>query len=272
MRKKMITLFAMSVVIVVSVLFLFPTYLFAPPSPILNPGNGHYYALMQAELSWQDAKSSAESLTYLGMHGYLATITSEAEEDFINNNLGLSYWAHYWIGGYQQWEPGDDTADGWKWVTGESWSFDHWANNEPNDNDNTENGQEDHLELIYIGDSDWNDCRGEYIRYYIVEFESFKSHKGAEESEEPQPWVRDHEMTCWQIWVNDDDAFEFIFVWEYYNNNWVKIYDMAGNEVFSIDMLKGDARFTAALPDGAYAVKTFHDGFETPIQEFVIGK
>ena len=47
---------------------------------------------------------------------------------------------------------------------------------------------------------------------------------------------------------------------------------MAGNEVFSIDMLHGDAKFEADLPDGMYMVKTFHDGFKKPIQEFLIGK
>jgi len=42
--------------------------------------------------------------------------------------------------------------------------------------------------------------------------------------------------------------------------------------VFSIDLKKGDARFEAGLPDGFYTVRTIHDGFETPIQEFLIGK
>jgi len=86
------------------------------------------------------------------------------------------------------------------------------------------------------------------------------------------PWVRDREMTCFQVWINEDNNFEFVFWWEYYNNNWVKIYDMEGNEVFSIDMEKGNATFEADLPDGMYTVKTFHNGFETPIQEFLIGK
>ena len=90
--------------------------------------------------------------------------------------------------------------------------------------------------------------------------------------QEPAPWIRDRQMTCYQVWINEDNNFEFVFWWEYANNNWVKIYDMAGNEVFLIDMEKGNARFEADLPDGMYTVKTFHDGFETPIQEFVIGK
>lgn len=87
-----------------------------------------------------------------------------------------------------------------------------------------------------------------------------------------QVWVRDHPMTCYQVWVNKDNNFEFVFWWEYKSNNWVKIYDMAGKEVFSIDMPYGDAHFIANLPDGMYTVKTFHDGFEKPIQKFVIGK
>ncbi|MFC2145701.1 hypothetical protein ACFLQQ_05160, partial [Actinomycetota bacterium] len=89
---------------------------------------------------------------------------------------------------------------------------------------------------------------------------------------EPEPPVRIQDMTCYQVWINDDNCFEFVFRWEYKNNNWVKIYDMAGNEVFSIDMAHGKANFEACLPDGMYTVKTFHSGFENPIQEFMIGK
>jgi hypothetical protein len=93
-----------------------------------------------------------------------------------------------------------------------------------------------------------------------------------EEEKIEVPWVRDREMTCWQVWVNGNNNFEFIFFWEYASNNWVKIYNTAGNEVFSIDMPKGNARFEANLPDGMYTVKTFHDDMSTSIQEFVIGK
>ncbi|MFC2145078.1 T9SS type A sorting domain-containing protein [Actinomycetota bacterium] len=90
--------------------------------------------------------------------------------------------------------------------------------------------------------------------------------------EEEKVWVRDVDMTCYQVWINEDNNFEFVFWYEYENNNWVKIYDMAGIEVFSIDMPNGAANFEAVLPDGMYTVKTFHNGMETPIQEFIIGK
>jgi len=79
-------------------------------------------------------------------------------------------------------------------------------------------------------------------------------------------------MTCWQIYVNEAGNFEFIFWWEYVNNNWVRIYDMDGNLVYEVDFLYGEPHFEVDLPDGMYTVKTYHDGFETPIQEFIIGK
>ncbi len=92
-----------------------------------------------------------------------------------------------------------------------------------------------------------------------------------EEMEEPI-WERgDQQMVCYQVWINDDGCFEFVFWYEYANNNHVMIYDKDGNEVFAIDMPYGDAYFTACLPDGMYTVKTFHDQPE-PLQEFMIGK
>jgi hypothetical protein len=93
------------------------------------------------------------------------------------------------------------------------------------------------------------------------------------EEEVVKPWVRgDRNMVCYQVWVNDDDCFEFVFWYEYKDNNWVKIYDMAGNEVFSVDMAYGKANFTACLADGMYTVKTFHVDMSEPLQEFVIAK
>ncbi len=88
---------------------------------------------------------------------------------------------------------------------------------------------------------------------------------------EKKVWVRDHDITCYQVWVNDDNNFEFVFWWEYANNNWVQIYDMSGNLVFEIDMKKGNTHFEAPLPDGMYTVKTLHEAGNI-LQEFIIGK
>ncbi len=109
----------------------------------------------------------------------------------------------------------------------------------------------------------------------IAEFDNVRLYcagKGGTAEEQVPVWIRNVDMTCYQVWMNTDNAFEFVFWWEYADNNWVKIYDMSGNEVFSIDMPYGDAHFAADLPDGMYTVKTFHNDMSTPLQEFVIGK
>ena len=88
---------------------------------------------------------------------------------------------------------------------------------------------------------------------------------------EPEPvWVRTMPMTCWQVWINEDNDFQFIFWYPYKDKNWVRIYDMKGSMVFEIDLPKNDPNLIVDLPDGMYNVKTFHD--QELLQEFLIGK
>ena len=85
-------------------------------------------------------------------------------------------------------------------------------------------------------------------------------------------WVRTMPMTCYRVWINEDNKFQFIFWYPYRDNNWVKIYDMSGKEVYSMDMPYDNPNLIVDLPDGMYTVKTFTVGSTEPIQEFVIGK
>ena len=85
-------------------------------------------------------------------------------------------------------------------------------------------------------------------------------------------WVRTMPMTCWQIWVNEDNKFEMVFWYPYRDNNWVRIYDMSGKMVYEIDMPYDNPNLIVDLPDGMYTVKTFTVGSTEPIQTFVIGK
>ena len=85
-------------------------------------------------------------------------------------------------------------------------------------------------------------------------------------------WIRDSEMKCWQVWINEDNNFQFIFWYLYKDNNWVRIYDMEDNMVYEVDMPVHDPNIIVDLPDGMYTVKTFNDDPETPLQEFLIGK
>ena len=73
-------------------------------------------------MSWHDAKAYCESLG-----GYLATITSQEENDFIYSNLANNSPQVSWLGATDEEEEGV-----WKWVTGETWSYTNWYSGEPN--------------------------------------------------------------------------------------------------------------------------------------------
>jgi hypothetical protein len=146
-------------------------------APVLNPANGHYYQAVAVPggITWYSAKAAAESSTY-GVQGHLASITSAAENDFIassfpsafNPNGGL-----YWVGGYQDlgasdyWEP----AGGWRWVTGEAWSYTNWSPGEPNDFSGYQS--ENHLVLWGFYGAFWNDLPGGNSQPgYVVEYDT----------------------------------------------------------------------------------------------------
>jgi hypothetical protein len=84
--------------------------------------------------------------------------------------------------------------------------------------------------------------------------------------------IRTSDLVCQRVWVNEKGNFQFIFWYAYRDNNWVKIYDMSGKEVYSINMPYDNPQFEVSLPDGMYTVKTFSIDQATPIQTFIIGK
>jgi hypothetical protein len=103
-----------------------------------------------------------------------------------------------------------------------------------------------------------------------VYFDNVKlTYPESEGSEEPA-WVRTMPMTCWQVWINEDNNFQFIFWYPYKDKNWVRIYDMEDNMVFETDLPWHDPNLIVDLPDGYYMVRTYHG--EEMLQEFLIGK
>ena len=71
-----------------------PAFSHVPGSPTFNPANGHYYQLVESNLSWSAAKAAAEASSYGGAQGHLATITSQSENDFVKslvNHPGLDW-------------------------------------------------------------------------------------------------------------------------------------------------------------------------------------
>ena len=82
-----------------------------------NPTNGHYYLWVTNDegVSWHEAKAAAEQETLFGLTGYLATITTESENDFISNYTSAT---NIWIGAGRVDEYDENQGAIWEWKTG----------------------------------------------------------------------------------------------------------------------------------------------------------
>lgn len=110
----------------------------SPAALIPWAGNGHCYEYVPAPgITWGDALADAVSRTHLGAQGYLATVTSQAENDFLAGAYASEPIVEAWLGGLQSVTGGDATRsledEGWQWISGEPWVYTNWAPNEPND-------------------------------------------------------------------------------------------------------------------------------------------
>ncbi|OGL55605.1 MAG: hypothetical protein A3C43_06995 [Candidatus Schekmanbacteria bacterium RIFCSPHIGHO2_02_FULL_38_11] len=145
-------------------------------TPVRWDVNGHYYDVIDVSINWDDANTAAESSTFLGMKGHLATITSADENQFIINMLGATDTFHRsWIGGFQA-SGSSEPNGGWSWVTGEPFIYSNWDTNEPN---NYGGGNENALEFVWgttwnDNNKNWNEQEN-FIYSYVVEYEGSTS-------------------------------------------------------------------------------------------------
>src|SRR5262249_52684857 len=139
-----------------------------------NSANGNWYQLVISTGGWLQANADANAMTFQGIHGHLATITSPQELTFIAGAFpGIcSGDPQYWIGGYQDPNAPDysEPAGGWRWVTGEPWSSYanlNWRSGEPNNQFGIEN-------YLLLNMCQWNDGRTNDFAQpgFIVEFEN----------------------------------------------------------------------------------------------------
>src|SRR5262249_27400911 len=58
------------------------------------PANGHYYQVVEngGSISWSTAKTAAAGMTFNGLQGYLATITSSGENAFLAQTTPDAAW------------------------------------------------------------------------------------------------------------------------------------------------------------------------------------
>jgi hypothetical protein len=86
-----------------------------------NPENNHFYQFVDSNgIRWTDANTAASGLNYFGLTGYLATITSATEQQFIDATIQ----GNGWIGASDAATEGD-----WKWVTGPENGQSFWSGN-----------------------------------------------------------------------------------------------------------------------------------------------
>jgi hypothetical protein len=132
--------------------------------------NGHLYKFISGSINWNDAFTAAQTQTAYGASGYLATITSSAENAFVSGRLT----GDGWIGG------ADTAVEGvWRWMSGpetginfwngtgggSSPTYASWAGSEPNQSGNEDCAQ------TYVASGNWNDlpCTAT-VAGYVVEF------------------------------------------------------------------------------------------------------
>jgi uncharacterized repeat protein (TIGR02543 family) len=157
-------------------------------------GTGHYYQYVSTTRTWVDAQADVannpSTYTFNGLSGYLATVTSSGENDFINSRVGS---AAVWLGARRDLtnaRSGGDNA--WYWTEGPEagtkffmqgtgtsgapngtnvgTNFNIWNNGEPN---GTTTAGESALQLLSGGSGKWNDLQasdGSQNIGYVVEY------------------------------------------------------------------------------------------------------
>lgn len=132
-----------------------------PVAYTLPNGETHWYETVhtpEGGINWVQAKILAEQ-----QGGYLASVHSEAENDFIfslveedkfwykfDHGDGIFVLSGPFLGGFQP-EGAAEPDGGWRWVSGESWGFERWQkagleigiraepDDQPNNNRGTQN-------------------------------------------------------------------------------------------------------------------------------------
>jgi len=155
---------------------------YVPGTLTVNPAlfAGHYYEYINdTGITWQEAEGAASQRYFNGWKGYLATITSLEENDFIASTCK----GQGWLGGSDAGIEGD-----WIWVTGPEAgtqistetryipdSFENWASGEPNNYIYNIDECENYLHMYGPADAktgQWNDYNNSNpsIAGYIVEY------------------------------------------------------------------------------------------------------
>jgi hypothetical protein len=148
---------------------------------VYYPGNGHVYEVVEYDegdedpgVTWNTAQTQAASQTYNGLTGYLTTITSAEENNYVGSRLSEPGWmgaSDSAVEGTWKWMGGPETGQQfWSGASGGSavgGRYSNWSAGEPNNA-----GNEDCAQFLSGGSAQWNDlpCSGAHLPAYVVEF------------------------------------------------------------------------------------------------------
>ncbi len=159
-----------------------------PSGVTLYAGNGtvgltgHYYMFVpNSGISWTNAYNTAKTYKYIGMQGYLVTITSAAEETMLGGFTSDTGWvggSRLSAGAYDpnQWTDTTTHNDLWKWVcgpeAGATYSYTNWHAGQPDGSDTY------CMQIHYEGM--WDDVNANYsgCAGYFVEFGGYTTDPG----------------------------------------------------------------------------------------------
>ncbi|MEK0412630.1 MAG: hypothetical protein RL070_118 [Bacteroidota bacterium] len=141
-----------------------------------NPTNGHYYRPISTTATYDDAKSLSAQQTFKGQTGYLVTITSQSEQDFIVANVPQN---NIWFAlsdraqeGFWRIDAGPENGTLIKTQNGQtagniSGQYNNWCSGEPNNA-----GGEHYAVTKWGGGGCWNDLPGtsSWSNPYLIEF------------------------------------------------------------------------------------------------------
>jgi hypothetical protein len=166
-----------------------------------NPLNNHYYRYRSTGESWTTAKAFAETQSYFGRIGYLATISEQSENSFISILIGQNSWIgcsdNYSVintaAGYTKYAAQSNAEGKFHWVTGPEKGtqirlgnavapavggavagvYQNWGGSEPNDyptNNTYTLSQEDYGHMYSGTGGLWNDFPNTQSIGSVIEF------------------------------------------------------------------------------------------------------
>ena len=149
--KKLSTIVLIIIMTVVVYPFAGMTVSATSTKDAIKTFNGHSYEVFDfgRTWTWDEAKAYCESLG-----GHLATITTQAEQNFVFGLISKAARKYYFLGGYRK-------NNTWNWVTKEAFKYTNWAPGEPSDSN------EQYLMMYKSDDAvggrvpgKWNDTSG----------------------------------------------------------------------------------------------------------------